>query len=58
VHTGIGTTCTRDFNSCVCDLCYGLFEALLYANTGTLALPAVVRSAVILYANRYAQSGR
>jgi len=58
MHAGVGAARAGDFDGLVSDLGDGFLDALLHADAGTLALPAVVRGAVVLYANCDAQSGR
>ena len=57
MHTGIGTSCTDDFDRLVSDFTERLFNVRLYAIAGTLALPAIVRGPVVFNAERDSQSG-
>lgn len=50
MHARIGAAGANDFNGFVGDLGQSLFEPLLYAEARLLALPAVVRSPVVLNA--------
>ncbi len=50
MHARIGATSANYFNSFVGDLGESFFEALLNAETCLLALPAIVRSPVVLNA--------
>jgi len=57
VHAGIRAARTNDVNGFIGNQRKRFLEALLNANTGLLALPASVRSPVILDAERDANVG-
>ncbi len=56
MHSGIGAARTKNLHGLVGDPGERFFETLLYAETGLLALPAVVRGSVVFDAERDANS--
>lgn len=53
VYSGIGTSRTDDVDRLIGDYFQRLLEALLYAEAGLLALPAVISRPVVFDAERY-----
>ena len=52
VHTGVGATGAHDVDGFRCDPRKRLLQTLLHTDAGLLTLPAVVRGAVVLDAER------